>query len=209
MKLASQPLGAFAITWRSGCASMERNGANWSPPWSRMKAYGALRARTTSSTNYRNSASLLDKSVCIRPYSDAYVEILLCALCTPLLSLQMSVPPLHHVMIAIPVEGETRARDFYIRLLNLVEVPKPTALASRGGLWLSSGSLDIHLGTDPQFVPARKAHIALIFEDLGQVVALLTSAGHTASRVESELPGLLRCYVDDPFGNRIELMQSL
>lgn len=115
----------------------------------------------------------------------------------------------HHIMIAIPAGGEDAARSFYVDLLNLCEIPKPPALVARGGLWLSTGSIDVHLGVDPDFAPARKAHLALLVNDLDELRRRLAHNGGAPGAIERELPGFRRCYVDDPFGNRIELMQSL
>ncbi len=112
-------------------------------------------------------------------------------------------------MTAIPSESEEAARAFYVDLLGLSEIPKPSVLAARGGLWLSTGSIDLHLGIDPDFLPARKAHIALRVGDLDQLRERLLSAKVDLGPIEIELPGFRRCYVDDPFGNRLELMQSL
>lgn len=111
-------------------------------------------------------------------------------------------------MVAIPEGGEPRARDFYVGLLGLHEVIKPPSLASRGGVWLSTGTLDIHLGIDPDFRAARKAHIALEYDDLDALLARLGMQGIEASAIERELPGYRRTYIADPFGNRIELMQA-
>jgi catechol 2,3-dioxygenase-like lactoylglutathione lyase family enzyme len=116
---------------------------------------------------------------------------------------------LHHVMTAIPPDGESIARSFYVELLGLTEIPKPESLASRGGLWLSTGTIDLHLGIDQQFVPARRAHVALLVDDLDELRSRLTAGGIEPGPIEFELPEFRRCYVDDPFGNRIELMQSL
>lgn len=117
-------------------------------------------------------------------------------------------PLVHHVMIAIPAAGEATARDFYCDLLGLREITKPDSLAGRGGLWLSTGTLDIHLGIDQDFHPARKAHVALEVSDLDAVGERLTQHGYAVSPIEFELPGYRRFYVSDPFGNRTELMQS-
>ncbi len=116
---------------------------------------------------------------------------------------------LHHVLTAVPPDSEDTARSFYVGLLGLCEVSKPASLAARGGLWLSTGSIDLHLGIDPDFLPARKAHIALLVEDLDQLRVRLASAEIELGPIELELPGFRRCYVQDPFGNRLELMQSL
>jgi catechol 2,3-dioxygenase-like lactoylglutathione lyase family enzyme len=111
-------------------------------------------------------------------------------------------------MIAIPAASEATARAFYVDILGLVEMCKPDSLTMRGGLWLSTGSLAVHLGIDPDFHPARKAHIALEVRDLESLRIDLRRHGYGVSPVECELPGFTRFYVSDPFGNRIELMQS-
>lgn len=112
-----------------------------------------------------------------------------------------------HVQLAMPPGGEERAEAFYAGLLGLTRQPKPEPLASRGGCWFSNGSVVLHLGTEGDFRPARKAHPALVVEDLSALTAALEAAG-LAVRPDTELPGVRRCYVDDPFGNRIELIDG-
>ena len=109
-----------------------------------------------------------------------------------------------HVQVAIPVGAETRARAFYAGVLGLVEVPKPPVMAARGGAWFESGSTVVHVGADPGFVPARKAHPALLVADLASFVA----ERHLDVRWSDEIPGTVRCHLDDPFGNRIELVEA-
>ncbi len=41
-----------------------------------------------------------------------------------------------------------------------------------------SGAVKIHLGVEADFRPARKAHPALVVDDLGTLVATLRSKGH-------------------------------
>ena len=84
------------------------------------------------------------------------------------------------------------------------EVPKPERLATRGGAWFRAGPVEIHVGVEADFVPARKAHPGLLVDDLG---AFVDGAGLDV-RWNDEIPGLLRCHVDDPFGNRIELIEA-
>ena len=108
----------------------------------------------------------------------------------------------------MPAGREAEARAFYADILGIAEQPKPPHLAARGGCWFERGALKIHLGVEQQFVPARKAHPALIVEDLPALVAKLKRAGYAV--VENEpLEGYDRVYVDDPFGNRIELMEPI
>ena len=120
----------------------------------------------------------------------------------------MNVVSIDHVQLAMPPGREAEARAFYADILGIAEQPKPPHLATRGGCWFERGALKIHLGVEKQFVPARKAHPALIVEDLPALVAALKRAGYAV--VENEpLEGYDRVYVDDPFGNRIELMEPI
>jgi catechol 2,3-dioxygenase-like lactoylglutathione lyase family enzyme len=118
----------------------------------------------------------------------------------------MRVTGLHHVQLAMPAGGEDRARAFYARALGLSEVEKPANLRSRGGCWFESPGIRLHLGVEPGFRPAMKAHPALEVDDLKALVARLAKAGYPA-RADEPLPGFDRVYVADPFGNRIELLQ--
>jgi catechol 2,3-dioxygenase-like lactoylglutathione lyase family enzyme len=111
---------------------------------------------------------------------------------------------LDHVQIAIPIGGEPQARDFFVDALGMTEVPKPPLLAARGGAWFRAGPVEIHVGVEADFVPARKAHPALLVDGLR---ALVDGAGLDV-RWNDEIPGLDRCHLDDPFGNRIELIDA-
>jgi catechol 2,3-dioxygenase-like lactoylglutathione lyase family enzyme len=118
----------------------------------------------------------------------------------------MRVDRLEHVQLAMPQGGEALARAFYGGVLEIPEIPKPHNLAKRGGCWFERGDLKIHLGVDSEFRPARKAHAALLVEDLKVLVGRLKLAGH-AVREDEPHEGYHRVYVEDPFGNRIELME--
>jgi catechol 2,3-dioxygenase-like lactoylglutathione lyase family enzyme len=110
-----------------------------------------------------------------------------------------------HVQLAIPKGGEAAARRFYGELLGFAEVAKPPALDVRGGCWFESGEVKIHLGVEDDFRPARKAHPALRCRDYATLIARLSAAGIEV-RGAADVPGVTRCHVDDPFGNRIELI---
>lgn len=118
----------------------------------------------------------------------------------------MTATAIHHVQIAMPRGEEDRGRAFYGGLLGLIETPKPASLAERGGLWFRIGTLELHLGVEDDFHPAKKAHPGLLVDDLPSLVARLEAAGH-ATRPDNLLEGYDRAYVNDPFGNRIELLQ--
>jgi catechol 2,3-dioxygenase-like lactoylglutathione lyase family enzyme len=115
---------------------------------------------------------------------------------------------LHHIQIAIPVEGENAARVFYGDLLGLNEIPKPEALVANGGVWFAAGEMQVHLGVEEDFRPAKKAHAAFLVDDLDAMHDRLTRAGYAPHR-EDRLPGFSRFYVDDPFGNRIEVLSPI
>jgi len=111
---------------------------------------------------------------------------------------------LDHVQLAMPPGGEDEARAFYVGVLGLVEQPKPPLLAARGGCWFGDGPVKLHLGVEQDFRPARKAHPALVVDDLRAFVA---ERGLDV-RWSDEIPGTVRCHLDDPFGNRIELVED-
>jgi catechol 2,3-dioxygenase-like lactoylglutathione lyase family enzyme len=118
----------------------------------------------------------------------------------------MAIRRLDHVQLAMPEGREGEARAFYAGLLGIPERPKPSHLAARGGCWFEDGDVKVHLGVEADFRPARKAHPALIVEGLGGLVEKLTGAGVRV--VDDEpLAGYARVYADDPFGNRIELLE--
>ncbi len=113
-----------------------------------------------------------------------------------------------HVQLAMPAGREDEARRFYADLLGFREVAKPAELAGRGGCWFESadGWVELHLGIDPSFRPARKAHPALSVTDLDALRDRLARAG--ADVVEDDAIDVRRFYTADPFGNRIELIEA-
>jgi catechol 2,3-dioxygenase-like lactoylglutathione lyase family enzyme len=113
---------------------------------------------------------------------------------------------IEHVQLAMPAGGEDLARNFYARILGIDEMPKPARLAQRGGCWFERGDLKIHLGVEADFRPARKAHVALLVTDLSSLRQKLEAAG-CILKEDEPLAGFDRIYVDDPFGNRIELLE--
>ena len=119
------------------------------------------------------------------------------------------VEGIDHVQLAMPPgpEAEARAEQFFAGLLGLPRVPKPPEIAGRGGCWFERGAAKVHLGVEEDFRPARKAHPALVVSDLDALLRQLDNAGHPTRRAE-DVPGKPQWYVDDPFGNRIELVPS-
>jgi catechol 2,3-dioxygenase-like lactoylglutathione lyase family enzyme len=114
---------------------------------------------------------------------------------------------LHHVQLAMPAGEEDRARAFYGEVLGMAEVDKPPVLAERGGCWFRAGVVEIHLGIEEPFAPAKKAHPGILVEELDEVEAAFRDAGIEVSP-DDELPGYRRFYVDDCFGNRLEFLEA-
>jgi catechol 2,3-dioxygenase-like lactoylglutathione lyase family enzyme len=112
----------------------------------------------------------------------------------------------HHVQLAMPPGGEPSARQFFVEVLGMAELPKPPVLAARGGAWFSSGGLELHLGVEDDFQPAKKAHPAILVDDIEDIVGRLTAAGQEATW-DRDFPGFRRIYAADPFGNRLEFLE--
>jgi hypothetical protein len=71
-------------------------------------------------------------------------------------------------------------RQSFARALGLTEKPKPPRLAARGGVWFEQGDLKIHLGVEPDFRPAKKAHPALLVKRLDELIRRCEEAGAVA-----------------------------
>jgi len=112
-----------------------------------------------------------------------------------------------HVQLAMPVGEEEIARRFYVGLLGMTEIPKPPELAKRGGCWFASASVQVHLGMEAEFRPAKKAHPAFRCADYDAMITRLQAAGIEATEA-ADIPGVRRCHVHDPFGDRIELISA-
>lgn len=111
-----------------------------------------------------------------------------------------------HVQVAAPAGCEDAARAFYGELLGLTELPKPPALAARGGCWFEAGAQQLHVGVEAEFAPARKAHPGFVVDDLEALRERLRAAGQEP-RDDDTIPGTRRFYAEDPFGNRLEFRQ--
>lgn len=119
----------------------------------------------------------------------------------------MKILRVHHVQLAMPPGEEAMAISFYEGILGIPHVAKPAHLEARGGCWFQNSDVKIHLGVEQDFRPARKAHPALLVDDLEALALLLLEHGY-ATVSDLPLEGFHRLYVDDPFGNRIELLQT-
>ena len=112
-----------------------------------------------------------------------------------------------HVQLAAPAGCEDAARRFFGGLLELRELPKPAPLRRRGGAWFEVGAQQLHVGVEAEFSPARKAHPAFSVSGYDELQNRLRAANVELTDDDS-IPGLRRCYVADPWGNRIELVEA-
>lgn len=112
-----------------------------------------------------------------------------------------------HVQLAMPRGEEEKARQFYCEILGMKEIAKPAELAKRGGCWFASGDVQIHLGVEEDFRPAKKAHPALRCGNYEELTAKLQRAG-VETTLDTSIPGVTRCHIQDCFGNRIELIKE-
>ncbi|HXQ42970.1 MAG TPA: VOC family protein [Candidatus Udaeobacter sp.] len=120
----------------------------------------------------------------------------------------MTVRSLDHIQLAMLPGREADARAFYEGILGIPEIAKSAQLAARDGCWFGRGPLKVHLGVERDFRPARFAHPAFVVEGIGELARKIEEAGY---RVVDDGPagGYKRVYAEDPFGNRIELMEPL
>lgn len=120
----------------------------------------------------------------------------------------MLVQKIEHIQLAMPEGEEEKAREFYGDLLGINEMPKPSHLAKRGGAWFESGCIKIHLGVEKNFIPAKKAHVAFLTDELDEIISKSRALGLEIID-DDGLEDYDRVYIYDPFGNRLEFMQYL
>ena len=118
-----------------------------------------------------------------------------------------------HVQLAMPPGGEGEAEEFYCGVLGFLRQPKPATLAARGGCWFARGEVQLHLGVESDFRPARKAHPALRVHALADLVTSIEAAGHPF-RWDSEMPGVRRGYTEKQIeqlwsGNLLRVMEEV
>ncbi|RCH65835.1 glyoxalase [Streptomyces sp. SDr-06] len=111
-----------------------------------------------------------------------------------------------HVQLAAPPGSEPQLRTYYADILGMTEVPKPPVLAARGGCWFRCGAVQLHLGIDEDFRPARKAHPGLRVTSIEAYARRIEERGAKVVW-DGDLPGHRRFYSEDPVGNRLEFLE--
>ena len=123
--------------------------------------------------------------------------------------MSLGIVGIDHVQIAVPRALEAETLRFYREVFALPEIPKPEELRARGGAWFQIGTLQMHIGVDPDPAnppPKSKRHICFLTNDLAAAKAHAQAHG-VAIEEESVAEGLSRFFVRDPAGNRIEIGQ--
>ena len=116
---------------------------------------------------------------------------------------------LDHVQLAAPRDSEDAARVFFGALLGLPELEKPEPLRARGGVWFAlPDGRQLHIGVADPFAPAAKAHPAFAVDGYDAFRRRLADGG-VRVRDDDEIPGVRRFYADDPWGNRLEFVESV
>lgn len=113
-----------------------------------------------------------------------------------------------HVQLAAPPGSEDALRAYYTGILGMTELPKPPALAARGGCWFQAGPVQLHLGIEEAFRPAGKAHPGLRVVGIEAYAERLAARGATVTW-DGDLPGHRRFYSHDPVGNRLEFLEPV
>jgi hypothetical protein len=113
-----------------------------------------------------------------------------------------------HVQLAAPPGSEDLLRAYYIDVLGMTEIPKPPVLAARGGCWFQAGAVQLHLGIEADFRPAKKAHPGLRVTDIEAYAGWLAARGAPVTW-DDNLPGHRRFYSEDPVGNRLEFLEPV
>jgi catechol 2,3-dioxygenase-like lactoylglutathione lyase family enzyme len=115
---------------------------------------------------------------------------------------------IHHVQLSIPAGAEDRCRAFWGAILGMTELEKPPVLKDRGGCWFRGGSYEVHLGVEPDFRPARKAHPGILIRNI-EVLADHLEAHGVEVTWDENFPGMQRFYAADPLGNRLEFLEPI
>jgi catechol 2,3-dioxygenase-like lactoylglutathione lyase family enzyme len=121
--------------------------------------------------------------------------------------MKSQIAHLDHLQIAAPEGCESAARNFYGGLLGMREIEKPESLRARGGCWFECGPQQLHVGVEKDFRPAKKAHPAFAATNLDDLRQALLARGVKVTE-DTTIPGVRRFHTEDPWGNRLEFLES-
>jgi catechol 2,3-dioxygenase-like lactoylglutathione lyase family enzyme len=113
---------------------------------------------------------------------------------------------IHHVNVVVP-PGETEAVvSFYVDVLGLRRVAKPTEGVAQTGAWfdINDGS-QVHV-SEREGVVHPQSHFGLVVDDFDATFARLVGAG-APWQEQPAIFGGRRGFTHDPAGNRIEILE--
>lgn len=106
--------------------------------------------------------------------------------------------------VTVLVTDMARARDFYARVLGLIEVPRPDSFDFPGA-WYQIGPTVLHLMGKPQADTTSARHFCLWVPDIQRAARVAAAAGwEILWQTKHKIPGIDRFFLYDPDGNRIE-----
>jgi len=116
-----------------------------------------------------------------------------------------------HVSLPVPEGSEAldAARRFYGDSLGLEEIPRPPALPGTG-IWYAVGDQELHLFSEPAGVAVNeqsRRHPCFQVDDVDALRSELHAAGVTTRDDDGMIPGRLRFFAIDPFGNTLEFVR--
>ncbi len=121
--------------------------------------------------------------------------------------MSLGIIGIDHVQIAVPKALEQECLSFYRTVLALPEVEKPEKLKARGGAWFQiSPTTQMHIGIDPEPSAKSKRHICFLVSDLASAKAAV-QVHNVPIDDEGTAESLIRFFIRDPAGNRIEIGQ--
>ncbi|HEX3809659.1 MAG TPA: VOC family protein [Rhizomicrobium sp.] len=122
--------------------------------------------------------------------------------------MSFGISGIDHVQIAVPKALEAQAIAFYRDVLGLTEIEKPADMKGRGGAWFQAGDIQFHIGIDPEGSPPSKRHVCFLVPDLEKARTEALAHG-LALEKDGPAEGLIRIFIRDPAGNRVEIGQRL
>jgi catechol 2,3-dioxygenase-like lactoylglutathione lyase family enzyme len=116
---------------------------------------------------------------------------------------------LQHTSVPMPADGHEAARRFYGGALGMAEVKPPASLMVGRLVWFRAGpdGHEVHVFVD-EGMTAKSAeqHLCLQVDDLSALRTQLDQHG-VAIEETVAITNRPRLFVNDPFGNKIELTQ--
>ncbi|KMY51583.1 VOC family protein [Peribacillus loiseleuriae] len=121
--------------------------------------------------------------------------------------MSFSFTGIHHVQLAAPPGSEEVARKFFVGILGFEEIEQPEPMKIRGGVWFGFGNYHLHIGIEEPFSPAKKAHPAFEVKNI-EALKIHLAENNISFIVDTDYPGVNRIYIEDPWGNRVEILEK-